>query len=158
MTAVSNTAVNGSLSLACQNYSTEVRSQVEPAIRCDRTSGCMGASNDATGSYPFTLCTCPSDLSPHIISVESTSVLYIMVYGFEVPGKQHLSPKRMMIMMTMMMMMMMMMMMITMVIKTLHLLCHRSCACHSVFCLPSGRHCAVSVDLCSFPCCCCCFY
>ena len=99
MTAVSNTAVNGSLSLACQNYSTEVRSQVEPAIRCDRTSGCMGASNDATGSYPCTLCTCPSNLSHHMISAELASVLYIKLYALEVPGKQHLSPTMLVMMM-----------------------------------------------------------
>ena len=91
MTAVSDTAVNGSLSLACYTEPVEVRGEVEPAIHCERTIGCMGVSIDATGSYPFTLCTCPSDLSPPNISAEFASILYVRVYGVQVPGKQHLS-------------------------------------------------------------------
>ena len=91
MTAVSDTAVNGSLSLACYTEPVDVRGEVEPAIHCERTIGCMGASSDATGSHPFTLCICPSDLSPQNISMELASVLYVRVYGVRVPGKQHLS-------------------------------------------------------------------
>ena len=91
MAAVSDTAVNGSLSLACYTDPAEARGTVEPAIHCERTIGCMGASSDATGSHPFTLCTCPSDLSPPNISAELTSILYVRVYGVRVPGKQHLS-------------------------------------------------------------------